>query len=90
MYKDCVQTIYCDPRKYPVCNKFKGEDYSLLCNDLATSAINHGYQIVKNGFMLLAVLPLIGFLVADSFNIKVTLNIDNELYFVQKPFIMTQ
>ena len=48
--KDCVHTIYFDPQKYPVCNKFKGEGYSLLCKDLATSAINPDYQIVKNGF----------------------------------------
>ena len=44
-----VYTRY-TPQKYPVCNKFKGEGYSLLRNDLAISTINHGYQIVKNGF----------------------------------------
>ena len=48
--EDCVHTIYFDPQKYPVRNKFKGEGYSLLCKDLATSSINHGYQIVRNGF----------------------------------------
>ena len=48
--EDCVPTIYFDPQIYPVCNKLKGEGYSLLCKDLATSAINHGCQIVKNGF----------------------------------------
>ena len=42
--KDCVHNIYFDPQKYPVCNKFKGKGYSLLCKDSATSAINHGYQ----------------------------------------------
>ena len=47
---DCVHKIYFDPQKYPVCNKFKAEGYSLLCKDLATSAINHGYQIVRNSF----------------------------------------
>ena len=45
--EDCVHTLYFDPRKYPVCNKFKGEGHSLLCKDLAISAINHGYQIVN-------------------------------------------
>ena len=48
--EDCVHMIYFDPQKNPVCNKFKGEGYTLQCKDLATSAINHGYQIVKNGF----------------------------------------
>ena len=48
--EDCVHTINFDPRKYPVCNKFNGESYSLLCKDLATSAINQEYQIVRNGF----------------------------------------
>ena len=48
--KDCVHTIYFDPQKYSVCNEFKGDGYSLLCKDLATSAINHGYQIINNGF----------------------------------------
>ena len=52
--KDCVHTIYFDPQKYPICNKFKGDDYSLLCKDLATSAINHGNQIVKNGFYIVS------------------------------------
>ena len=27
--KDCVHNIYPDPKKYPVCNKFKGDGYSL-------------------------------------------------------------
>ena len=48
--EDCVHTIYFDPQKYPVCNKFKGDGYTLLCKDLATSAINYGYQIVNNTF----------------------------------------
>ena len=52
MNEDCVHTIYFDPQCYPVCNKFKGEGYSLLCKDLATSAINHDYQIVRNGFYI--------------------------------------
>ena len=43
-------TINFDPQKYPVYNKFNGDGYSCLCKDLATSAINHGYQIGKNGF----------------------------------------
>ena len=47
--EDCVHTKYFDHQKYLVCNEFKGEGYSLLCKDLATSAINHGYQIVING-----------------------------------------
>ena len=50
--EDCVHTIYFDPQKYLVCNKFKREDYSRLCKDLATSAINHGYQVGKNGFYI--------------------------------------
>ena len=45
--KDCVHTIYFNPKVY---NKFKGDSYTLLCKDVAPSAINHGYQIVKNGF----------------------------------------
>ena len=48
MNKDCVHNMYFEPQKYPVCNKLKGDGYSLLCKDLETSAINHGYQIVKN------------------------------------------
>ena len=43
-------TLYIDPQKYPVCNKFKGEGYSLLCKDLVTSAINQGNKIVRNYF----------------------------------------
>ena len=31
MNEDCVHMIYFDPQKYPVCNKFKGDGYSLLC-----------------------------------------------------------
>ena len=60
--KDCVRTIYFDPQKYPVCNKLKGEGYPLLCIDLATSAINHGYQIVKNSFYV------VGGLIANRFS----------------------
>ena len=56
MNKDCVHTIYFDPQKYSVCNKLNGEGYSLLYRDLATSAINHDYQIVKNGFYIVGVL----------------------------------
>ena len=39
--EDYVHTIYFDPHKYSVSNKFKGDAYNLLCKDLATSAINH-------------------------------------------------
>ena len=81
--KDCVHTIYFDPQKYPVYNKFKGDNYSLLCKDLATSAINRGYQIVKNAFYIIDGVTLIGFPVTDAFNIKVTLNADNKRFFVQ-------
>ena len=56
MNEYCVHTIYLDPQKYPVCNKFTGDDYSLLCKDLANSTINHGNQIVKNGFYIVDVL----------------------------------
>ena len=62
MNEDCVHTIYFDPQKCPVCNKFKGEGYSLLCKDLVTSAINHSYQIVKNGFYV------VGGLTANRFS----------------------
>ena len=48
--KDCVHNIYFDPKKYPVCNKFKGDIHSLRSKDLATSTINYGYKIEKNGF----------------------------------------
>ena len=77
MNEACVHTTYFDPQKYPVCNKFRGEDYSVLCKDLATSTINHDYQIVKKVFMLLAVYPLIGFPVSNAFNTKVKLIVDN-------------
>ena len=50
--ESCVHKIYFDPQKYPVCNKFNGEGYSLLCKDLATSATNQGYQIVRNSICL--------------------------------------
>ena len=53
--EDCVHSIYFDPQKYPACNKFKGDGYSLLCKALATSAINHGYQIVRMVSILLVV-----------------------------------
>ena len=43
-------------------NKFKGDGYSLLWKDLATSAINHGYQIIKNGFYI------VGSLTANRFS----------------------
>ena len=33
---------------------FRRRGYSLLCRDLVTSAINHGYQIVKNGFYVVS------------------------------------
>ena len=60
--EDCVHTIHFDPQKYPVCNKFKGEGYSLPCKDLATSAVNHGYQIVKHS------LYIVGGLSANRFS----------------------
>ena len=90
MNEDCVHTIYFDLQKYRVCNRFNGEDYSLLCKDLATFAINQGYQIVRNGFYVVGGLSAKNFPVADVFNTKVTLNVDNELHFVQKPFITMQ
>ena len=56
MNEDCVHTIYFDLQKYRVCNRFNGEDYSLLCKDLATFAINQGYHIVRNGFYVVGCL----------------------------------
>ena len=52
---DCVHTIYFDPLNYLVLNQYHGDGYSLLCKEFATSAINQGYQIVRNSFMLLVV-----------------------------------
>ena len=60
--KDSVHMIYFDHQKYPVCNKLKGDGYSLLCKDLATFAINHGYHIVRNGFCI------VGGLTANRFS----------------------
>ena len=47
---DLQQILMEEARQHPVYNKFNREDYSLLCKDLAISAINQGYQIVRNGF----------------------------------------
>ena len=60
--EDCVHTICFDPQKYPVCNKYKREGYSLSCKDLATYTIDHGYQIVKNNFYV------VGGLTANRFS----------------------
>ena len=60
--EDCLHTIYFDPQKYPVTDKFQGEGYSLLCKDLATSSINHGYQIARNVFYV------VGGLTANRFS----------------------
>ena len=60
--QDCLHRIYFDPQKYNVNNQFEGEGYDLLRKDLATSAINQGYQIVKNGFYL------VGGLTANRFS----------------------
>ena len=60
--EDCAHTIYFDPQKYPVCNEFQVEGYSLLCKDLATFAINHGYQMVRNGYYV------VGSLTANRFS----------------------
>ena len=50
--QDCLHRyrVYFDPQKYPISHQFQGNGYDLFCNDLATSAIKQGYQIVKNGF----------------------------------------
>ena len=66
--EDCVHTIYFDPQKYLVCNKFNGECSSFLCKDLATSATNHGYQIVRNGFYIISGLITNRLPDADEFN----------------------
>ena len=76
MNKDYVHTIYFDPQKHPVCNKFKGEGYSLLSKDLISSAINHGYQIVKNDLYIVGDLTANRFPVAYASNTNVTLNVD--------------
>ena len=38
--QDCLFTIYYDPQKYLVSNRFQVDVFSLLCKNLATSAIN--------------------------------------------------
>ena len=48
--QNCLHRVYFDPQKYPVSNQFQGNGYDLFREDLATSAIRQGYQIVKNGF----------------------------------------
>ena len=80
--------IYFDPQKYLDCNKFKREGYSLLCKDLATSASNHGHQIVRNGFYVVGGLTINRF--SCSRYIQQKGDIKCQQYLVQTPFIMMQ
>ena len=37
--EDISYIIYCDPSKYPVKDGYDRDGYSLLCNNIATTAI---------------------------------------------------
>ena len=73
MNEGCVQTIFIDPQKYPVCTKFNGEGYSLLCKELATSAINQGYQMARNGFYV------VGGLTANRFQCSICIQYKGDM-----------
>ena len=42
--------IYFYPSKYPVKDGYDGDGYTLLCNNIATTAIKDGYHIIRNGY----------------------------------------
>ena len=48
--EDIPLIIYFDPSKYLVKDGYDGDRYSLLCNDIATTAIKEGFHIIRNGY----------------------------------------
>ena len=48
--EDISYVIYFDPSKYSVKDGYDGDWYSLLCNNIATTAIQDGYHIIKNEY----------------------------------------
>ena len=44
------EIFYFDPSKYSVKDLYDGDGYSLLCNNITTTAIKDGYHIIRNGY----------------------------------------
>ena len=71
---------------YIVSNQFQGNGDDLLCKDLVTSAINQGYQIVKNGFYLVGCLTAKRFSCSRCIQYKGNINFCKSTFFCQKTF----
>ena len=83
---DCLHRIYFDPQNYPASNQFQGNGYDLLCKDLATSAINQGYQIVKKSFYSIDSLTTNRFSCSRCIQYKGNNNFRKSTSFCQKIF----